>query len=163
MCAVTADGSIAPAASGMYFEDLEVGFSMCSPGRTITQTDIIQFAALSGDYNELHTNAEFAKGTPFGQPVVYGLLGLAAASGLLLRTGLGEGTAIAFTSLEWKFAKPMFAGDTVHVEVVVERTRAVRAIGGGMAILGFKLINQRDEVVQEGTWRVLVKSAPQGS
>jgi len=143
---------------GLYFEDLEIGASFTSPGRTITETDVISFAGVSGDYNELHTNAEYAAGTSFGQRIAHGLLGLAVASGLIGRMGLFEGTAIAFVGLEWKFKAPIFINDTVHVRTQVEKARAMRAIGGGMVILKIVLSNQRGEAVQEGTWRALLKS-----
>ena len=145
---------------GKYLEDFVVGEIMTSPGRTITETDVVQFAALSGDYNELHTNAEFAKATPFRQRIAHGLLGLAVASGLASRLGFIEGTAIAFAGLEWKFKKPVFIGDTIHMTAQVEKTRPMRPIGGGMVILAISMLNQHGESVQEGTWKVLVRSRP---
>jgi len=145
---------------GMYFEEFEVGVSVTSPGRTITETDVVGFAGLSGDYNELHTNAEFAATTGFGRRVAHGLLGLSVASGLAGRLGFIEGTAIAFASLEWRFKAPVFIGDTIHMQARVEKTRAMKAIGGGMVIFRVSLVNQHQETVQEGIWRVLVKSRP---
>jgi acyl dehydratase len=157
----TSNSSVAPTVQGKYFEELSAGDQMVSPGRTITQADIMLFAGLSGDYNELHTNVEYAKDTPFGKPIAHGLLGLSIASGLVGRMGLFEGTAIAFASLEWKFTGPIFDGDTVHVEATVERTRYMRAVSGGMVFLGLKLVNQRGETTQEGVWKALIKSAPE--
>ena len=145
---------------GKYFEEFNVGEIMTSPGRTITETDIVQFAALSGDYNELHTNVEFAKETPFEQRIAHGLLGLSVASGLVDRLGIIDGTVIAFAGLEWKFQGPVFIGDTIHITAQVERKRPMRAIGGGMIILAISVINQRGESVQKGTWKALVKSKP---
>lgn len=145
-------------AQGKYFEEFEVGQEYTSPGRTITETDVVMFAGLSGDYNELHTNAQFAAETPFGQRIAHGLLGLAVASGLGGRIGFIEGTAIAFMGLEWKFKAPIFMGDTVRLRAAVARTRAMRAAGGGMVILDVELLNQDEKVTQAGQWRVLVKS-----
>lgn len=114
---------------GKYFEEFVVGDTLTSPGRTITETDVMLFAGLSGDYNELHTNTEFSAGTPFGQRIAHGLLGLSIASGLVGRLGLIEGTAIAFTGLEWRFKAPVFIGDTIHVRAQVEEN-AVHARPG---------------------------------
>jgi acyl dehydratase len=145
---------------GLYFEDFEVGWEVTSPGRTVTETDIMLFAGLSGDFNQLHTDAEFAKGTPFGQRVAHGLLGLTMASGLASRLGFIEGTAEAFLGLTWKFKAPIFIGDTISLQAKVTRKKALRRLGGGIIILDVVLVNQRGEKVQEGEWRVLIKGAP---
>ena len=145
---------------GKYFEDFGVGESLISPTRTITEADVVQFAALSGDWNELHTSTEYARDTPFGQRIAHGLLILSVASGLASRLGFLEGTAIAFANLEWKFKAPVFIGDTIHMAAQVERKRAMRPIGGGMVIFDISMLNQKGEIVQEGSWRVLVRSKP---
>ena len=101
---------------GKYFDEFEVGMNFVSPGRTVTESDIVSFAGLSGDYTQIHTDAEFSKTTPVGQRVAHGLLGLSIASGLAVRTGVLEGTVIAFREIvEWKFVKTIFIGDTVRV------------------------------------------------
>ena len=145
---------------GLYFEEFEVGDTRISPGRTITEADIVAFCGLSGDFNELHCNAEYGKHTPFGQRVAHGLLGLSVASGLAGRLGLIEGTAQAFTSLEWKFKAPILIGDTIWVQMTVSRKKELKRLGGGMLVLDVAVLNQRDEVVQEGMWRVLMKGQP---
>ncbi|HID86204.1 MAG TPA: dehydratase [Anaerolineae bacterium] len=150
-----------PPPRGRYFEDFEVGFEVVSPGRTITEADVVAFAGLSGDYNQLHTDVEFAKGTPFGKRIAHGLLGLAVASGLASRLGFVEGTAEAFLGLEWKFKKPIFIGDTVAIQAKVARTKAMPRMGGGIVIFDMALVNQRGEVVQKGQWTVLVKGKGQ--
>lgn len=81
---------------GLYFEEFEVGQRIISTGRTVTENDIVTFAGLSGDYNQIHTDSEFSKNTPFGQRVAHGLLGISIASGLAMRTGVLEGTVLAF-------------------------------------------------------------------
>jgi len=145
---------------GMYFEEFEIGDKMASPGRTVTETDIVQFCGLSGDFNELHTNTEYAQRTIFGQRVVHGLLGLAIASGLAGRLGFMEGTAQAFMGLDWKFKRPIFIGDTISVRAIVKSKKQVRRLGGGVVVLDVAVMNQRDEAVQEGKWTVLIKSWP---
>src|SRR2546425_7980840 len=89
-----------------YFDEIEVGEEFESPGRTVTETDIVLFAGLSGDYNVLHTDAEFMKKSIFGERIAHGLLGLAIQSGLFYRTGRVFAT-LAFVGLKWKFKGPI--------------------------------------------------------
>ena len=131
-----------------------------SVGRTLTETDVVQFAGLSGDYNQLHTDAEFAGATPYGERIAHGLLGLSMATGLASRSGFIEGTAQAFTGLEWKFRAPIKIGDTIRGRFAVTKKRGVPGSGGGFVMFDVEILNQRDEVVQRGSWTVLVKSAP---
>src|SRR4030067_3875552 len=94
---------------GLYFEEFAGGQKITSVGRTVSEDAIWSFAGLTGDYNQIHTDAEFAKGTQFGQRIAHGLLGLSIAVGLLMRTGVLEGTALAFREInDWKFVKPFF-------------------------------------------------------
>ena len=66
----------------LYFDDVEVGQEFISNGRTVTEVDVVNFAGVSGDYNPIHTDHEFAKTTPFRKPVAHGLLIWAISSGL---------------------------------------------------------------------------------
>ncbi len=144
---------------GLYFEQFAVGDSVTTAGRTITEADIVGFAALSGDWNAIHADAEFAKGTLFGQRVAHGLLGLSVASGLAVRTGFVEGTVIAFREIgEWKFSRPIFIGDTIHVRATVTETKALPRLGGGSVTFNVEVVNQNGQVVQHGTWTMLVKA-----
>lgn len=147
-----------PTARGMYFEDFDVGYSIRSPGRTITETDVVTFAGLSGDYNQLHTDEPFAQATQFGARIAHGLLILSIASGLAARLGFIEGTAEAFMSLEWKFRRPVYIGDTIHVTAEVINTRPMRRAGGGIVDFEVAVVNQNGQIVQKGQWRVLVKA-----
>src|SRR5271163_5254554 len=95
-----------------YLEELSAGDTFLSPARTITETDVVAFAGLSGDFNPIHTDVEFAKDTPYGQRVVYGLLILSMMTGLLDRSGLFSGSAIAMLGIrDWQFLAPVFIGD----------------------------------------------------
>ena len=145
-------------ARGMYFEEFVLGQEILSPARTVTETDVVQFAGLSGDYNVLHTDAEFAKSTPYGQRIAHGLLGLSIASGLAARAGFIEGTAQAFMGLNWKFKAPIFLGDTIRLLTRVSRLRPMPSMGGGVVVFELTVLNQRDETVQEGEWTLLVKN-----
>jgi acyl dehydratase len=137
---------------------MEVGQEAISPGRTVTEADIVSFAGLSGDYNVIHTDAEHSKGTVFGERIAHGLLGLSIASGLLMRAIAVEGTAEAFLGLEWKFKGPIKMGDTIRVKMKVVRKRPMKAMKGGIVDLELSVVNQGDEVVQQGVWRILVRS-----
>ncbi len=150
-----------PRPRGMYFEEMEEGLEMTSPGRTVTETDIVLFSGLSGDYNQLHTDAEYARDTPFGQRIAHGLLGLSIASGLASRLGFIEGTAIAFMGLDWKFKAPVLIGDTIAVTARILRKRPMRRLGGGVVAISMTVRNQRGETTQEGEWTVLIRSRPQ--
>ncbi|HID64029.1 MAG TPA: dehydratase [Anaerolineae bacterium] len=143
---------------GMYFEEFEVGYEVVSAARTITETDVVNFAALTGDWNQIHVNAEYAKETIFGQRVAHGLLGLSIASGLGAQLGFIEETVLAFRSLEWKFSAPIFIGDTIHLKAKVKEKKELKKLGGGSIIFDIRLLNQEGKTIQKGTWSVLVKS-----
>ncbi len=147
---------------GFYFEDFTEGLKVTSAARTITETDIVNFAAMTGDWTNLHTDAEFAKTTMFGQRIAHGLLILSIASGLSVQLGFMEGTVLAFLSVdEWKFKAPVFIGDTIHVEMEVVGLRKLRRLGGGTITLAVSVLNQKGDVVQHGKWTVLIKSRPE--
>jgi acyl dehydratase len=147
--------------TGLYYEEFQVGQKIVTVGRTITEGDIVTFAGLSGDYNQLHTDAEFARTTPFGQRIAHGLLGLSITSGLALRTGFLEGTVIAFREIgEWKFTKPVFMGDTIHAELLVTESKPYPRLNGGSVSIEFDVKNQKGDTVMKGTWVVIVASKP---
>jgi acyl dehydratase len=143
---------------GHLFEDFEDGYTIVSPSRTITEGDVCAFAGLSGDYNPLHTDAEYARATPFGERIAHGMLGLSVATGLAARLGFIDGTAIAFLGLDWKFRKPILLGDTIHVVVAVTQKKAMPSMGGGIVTFDVRVVNHRDEVVQRGSWNILVRT-----
>ncbi len=148
---------------GKYFEDFEVGQELSTPARTITEADIVNFAAYTGDNNPMHTDAEYAKTSMFGERVAHGLLGLAYTAGLGWQQGFMEGTVLAFMSLEWKFNAPVKIGDPVHATVKIKQKKEMKAAGGGLVVLEMRLLNQREEVTQQGEWTVLVKARGQAA
>ncbi len=144
---------------GLYFEEFEVGQGITSPGRTITETDVVGFAGLSGDWSSIHTDAVAAAQQPFGQRIAHGLLVLSIANGLAVRLGFLEETVLAFRGLQdWKFSLPVFLGDTIHTRLTIVETKAVPRLGGGMVTLEVSVVNQADRVVQSGRWNVLIAS-----
>jgi len=149
---------------GHYFEEFQVGERVPTESRTVTDRDIMTFAALSGDDNRIHTDAEFSRTGPFGKRVAHGLLGLSIASGLLWKTGILDGTVIAFREVnEWKFVKPVFIDDVVHAELESLETKALPRIGGGSVVVGVELKNQNNDVCMKGKWTLLVMSRPKST
>ena len=147
---------------GMYFDEFEVGQRIVTSGRTVTEGDIVSFAGLSGDFTQIHTDAEFCKTTPIGQRIAHGLLVMSIASGLAAQTGVLEGTVLVFREINnWKFIKPTFIGDTIQVVMNVTQTKEFRRIGGGNVFIELDVINQNEETVMKGTWVVLMASRPE--
>jgi acyl dehydratase len=143
-------------AAPRFFDDIEIGEEYESPGRTVTETDIVLFAGLSGDYNVLHTDAELMKGSIFGERIAHGLLALAIQAGLFSRSTRPYATT-AFTGLRWKFKGPIKIGDTIRLHAKVVARRDTDTPDCGLITLERRILNQRDEVVQEGETDLLVE------
>jgi len=144
---------------GKYFDEFVVGEEYVTPGRTLTETDVVMFAAMSGDYNELHTSEAFGKTTQFGRRIGHGLLGLAVSHGLFFRLGLVEGTAIAFLGIDsWKFEAPFFLGDTLRVKVrVAEKTPSRSKPDRGVVKFFFQVIKEEETVIQSGYKSIMIR------
>jgi len=153
------DSDIGP--NARYFDEFEVGQEWRSPSRTITETDIVMFAALTGDHNPIHTDEEFAKNTQFGGRILHGPAGFAIATGLESRLGIKEGTAIAFLGMTWDLRGPIKIGDTIHVHQKVGAKRMTKKPDVGIVNFQVALVNQRGEAVQEGEWKVMFQRRPQ--
>jgi acyl dehydratase len=146
----------------LFYDDLAVGRVFTLPARTITESDLVGFAMLSGDWNPIHTDHEFARGTIYGQPVVYGLLILIMMTGLLDRSGIFSGSAMAMLDItEWRFEKPVFVGDTLHATVEIVSKRLTSRGDRGVVDRLFRIINQRGEVVQIGHIGLMIRLAQQ--
>ncbi len=147
--------------AGLYFEEFSVGQKIDTVGRTVSEGDIYNFAGLTGDFNQIHTNADFASKTQFGQRIAHGLLGLSISTGLIMQTGFLEGTVLAFREItEWKFVKPFFIGDTISAELTITETKALPRIGGGAIIAAIVVKNQSGDICQRGSLNLLVLSKP---
>jgi acyl dehydratase len=142
--------------TSLYFDDVEIGQEWESSGRTVTEADVVNFAGVSGDFNPIHMDHEFAKTTPFRRPIAHGLLVFAIGSGLgvtcpPMRT-------IAFTQVrEWNFREPLFIGDTIRLRSrVMEKT--LRGRGRRGEIVWYRgCVNQEGKVVQDGILITLVE------
>lgn len=143
---------------GLFFEEFTLGHKVTTAGRTITETDVVNFAGLSGDYNQIHVDAHYAAQFTFGQRIAHGLLVQSIASGLAVQTGFIEGTVMAFRELDCKFSLPTFIGDTIHVELEIVDTKPLHRLGGGSVTMKYSVINQEGKAVQRGNWVMLVKS-----
>ena len=140
-----------------YYDEFTVGESWTTARRTITETDVVTFAAFSGDHNPIHTDAEFAKTTIYGDRLLHGPAGFAIATGLESRIGIKEGTAIAFLGMTWDMKGPIMIGDTLKVVETVSDMRETKKPDRGIVTFRVALVNQRDEVVQEGDWKVMME------
>jgi len=144
---------------------VRIGEKFVSPGRTITEADVVMFAALTSDWTELHTNAEYARKTIFGQRIAHGLLTLSVASGLALRAKKSPYfEVVALLGLDnVRFTAPVFIGDTIRVESEVVEARPSKS-RPGTGILRFRnaVRNQRDEVVATYETALMVRIEPEG-
>ena len=143
-----------PIVRSLYYDDFYVGQKFISKARTLTETDIVNFAALSWDHNQLHTDSEYAGQTYYGKRIAHGLLGVVAHAGLTYQ--LTENSILALLELSWKFHLPIYIGDTIHVEQTVKDLR--ESSTGDRGILSFEkeVKNQKQEVVQTGTTTILL-------
>jgi len=134
-----------------FYEDLEVGEEYESPGRTITETDVVNFSAISGDWSPVHSDEEYCRKSPYKTRIAHGLLGLAAVEGLKQR--IPEFTNVRYmASLYWnyKFTGPILMGDTIRVRVRIHSKRETKKPDRGVVVEYVTMLNQRGEVVQEG-------------
>ncbi len=142
--------------TSLRYDDIKIGEEFVSPGRTVSETDIVLFAGLSGDYNVLHTDAEHMKASQFGERIAHGLLGLAIQQGLAGRIA-ADLVELPFAGLTWKFRGPIKIGDTIHVVARVTDKREGEQPGWGIVTIERRVLNHRGEVVQEGETRHMVE------
>ena len=138
----------------LWFDDVEVGQKWLSPARTLTEGDVVNFASMTGDYNPLHVDHDYAAKSIYRKPIAHGLLGLSWVAGLGSTSPLMQ--TLAFTSVkQWEFLLPIYFGDTVHV---VTRCLAKTPKGkkSGQIVWERQLVNQKDQVVQQGQFETLV-------
>lgn len=145
-----------------YFDDLPIGHVQETGARTVTEADLVLFAGLSADYHPLHTDEEYARKTPYGRRIAHGPLGVAMSIGLINREGRLDGSALALLGLEWKFTGPVFPGDTIRVRAtVIERWLTSRG-DKGVVVRDIAVLNQKDEMVQQGKMTLLVRRRTAG-
>ena len=144
--------------TGLYWEEWAIGEEYFSSARTITEADIVNFAGISGDYNPLHIDEEFCRNTQFGTRIAHGPLVYSIATGLIFQLHLYDDTLIAFLGFDsLKFTKPVKIGDTVRARIEVLEKRETSKPDRGVMKRLLQVINQRDDVVQEGIQAFLLK------
>jgi acyl dehydratase len=142
----------------LYFEDVDVGFRFETAARTVTEADLVAFAGISGDFNPLHTDAAFAAGTIYGERIAHGALVLSLATGLRQRAGLFDGTLLGLVEIRgWRFVAPVRIGDTIRVRTEVAELRSTSKPDRGVMVQRVEVVNQADDVVNEGTFVMLLK------
>ena len=133
----------------MFFEDFSIGLVLETACRTITSTDIVNFACLSGDFNGVHADHEYCKTTPFGEPIAHAPLIYAVMGGLQYASGVNDGTLLAVLGIdEWRMLKPVKHGDTLHMRSTVASKRETSRADRGIVTLNREFVNQRGETVQ---------------
>ena len=142
---------------GLTFDEFNLGDTYSSQARTITETDVVNFAGLSGDFNPLHTDAEFGARTPFGERIAHGMLVASIATGMANWTGVFEGTTLALLEQVIRYKGAVKFGDTVHLELEVLTKKESSKPDRGVVCFAARMRNQRDEVVQDGEWTLLMK------
>jgi acyl dehydratase len=142
----------------LYYEDLNPGLHFETDRRTITQEDLETFTKLSGDYNPLHTDENYAASAPFGELIVQGALVLSIGTGLANSLGYLSGSIDAFVALDWKYRGPVKVGDTIWAALKFNKKREMPGYDGGLVTLHVTIFNQHNKPVQKGTWTLLVRS-----
>jgi acyl dehydratase len=141
---------------GRFFDQLEVGEIFVSQARTITEADVVHFAGVSGDYNPLHTDHEYASGTVFRGRIAHGLLVQSVASGLAWQLGLFDGTIAALKEMVIRFQSPVLLGDTVRLDLKVAEKDPEPSSRRGWIRFEAKIVNQRGDTVIDGSWTTLM-------
>ena len=147
-------------ARSLYFDDFHLGQKFVSKSRTLTEADIVNFAALSWDHNQLHTDAQYAGQTQYGKRIAHGLLGVVTHAGLTYQ--LTEDSILALLEINWKFHLPIYIDDTIHVEQTVKDLRESSTGDRGILIFEKEVKNQKNEVVQTGTTTILLAKRTPG-
>ncbi len=140
-----------------FHEDLTVGKTFESAGRTVTETDLGMHSALTGDWTEVHTNAEYVEGTRFGERIAHGPLTFSVATGLFARCGVMERTVVAFLGVDgMRFSRPVHIGDIVSATFeVTERRESSSREGAGIVDFDTEVTNGDGETVLEMTMRFM--------
>ncbi len=146
---------------GLFYEDFEVGQTFSTPARTVTSTDIVNFACLSGDFNEIHTNVEYCKTTPFGEPIAHGPLIYAMMGGLQYASGINDGTLISLLQIDkWRLLVPVKHGDTIHMESTVLAKKETSKPDRGVITFARACVKQDGSKAQEMEATLMYRRRP---
>jgi acyl dehydratase len=142
---------------GNYYEELDIGRRFETPRRTVIDADIGTFAGLTADFNPLHMDELFAAESDFKGRITHGPMIVGMAFGLASRAGLMDGTVLGLLDIAWTFKKPVRPGDTISAVVTVLDKRLTKQPDRGVVTLQLDVLNQRGEIAQVGTAKVLVR------
>lgn len=144
-----------------YWEDWQEGDEIITQGLTVTESHIVNWASLSGDWFPIHTDEEFAKNSPLGTRIAHGPMIFSMTTGLTLRSELGRSIAIAFLGLDrMRINNPVKPGDTIHCEVKVTKMKKTKQEDRGIQTLGYEVKNHRNELVMEFEMSVMLRRKP---
>ncbi len=141
----------------LYFEEYEIGQRWVTPGRTVTEADVVNFAGLSADFFPLHVDKEYAATTRFGQRIAHGFLVMSMATGMVPADY--EKVEALYGIDKMRFLRPVFIGDTIHVEMEVIGLKE-RTDGSGVVDFQQNIVNQNGEAVISNTYRLLMRKRP---
>lgn len=141
---------------GLYFEDFAIGQEFATPRRTILESDVINFACLTGDFNPLHVDDITAGKGPFKKRIAHGLLGVSIMNGQMNQIGIFEGTTIAKAEDTNRYKCPLMIQDTVHSLIRITGLKPSSKGGKGTVFADVFLINQRNEVVTESSHVIIM-------
>ena len=154
--------TVSTAPRGRFYEDFEIGLEIVTPARTITSTDIVNFACLTGDFNEIHTNFEYCKTTPFGEPIAHGPLIYGIMGGLQYASGVNDGTLLALLQIDgWRMLGPVKHGDTIRMHSRVVAKKESSKPDRGVVTFQRQCIKQDGSAVQEMTATFMYRRRPQ--
>jgi len=143
---------------GKYFEDWTIGEEFETGSRTVTETDIVIYAGLSGDFNPLHVNEEFAKRSVFGTRVAHGFLVYSISIGLINQTGYFNGTVMAqLGHNDITFSKGVVAGDTVKVKCKITGLRETENKERGIITFDAAIVNQKEDIVAKSERILMIR------
>ncbi len=141
------------------WEDFPVGRAITTPHVTVTETHLVQFAGLTGDYYPIHTDAEWAARSPFKQRIAHGPLTFALAVGLMYQSQAYGDAILAWLGADQvRASAPVFIGDTVHVVATVTGSRRSKDPSRGVVTLNYTVRNQRGEDVMAFAFTLLMRS-----
>ena len=141
---------------GRHWDDFKVGEVLVTGRRTVDAGDVSRYAGLSGDFNPLHTDQEYARSTPFRGRIAHGLLVQSIASGLANQTAIFDGTIVAVLEMLIRYRAPVYPGDTIHIELRVGEKDPEPTARRGWVRFATSVLNQRGEVVTDGEWLTLM-------
>ncbi|WP_254702059.1 MaoC/PaaZ C-terminal domain-containing protein [Roseivivax sp. THAF30] len=145
----------------MYYDDFEPGQVFTSQARTMTETDLTMFSMLTGDWNPIHNDSEFAGQSRFGQRLMHGAFGIGLGLGLMHTLGIFEDSAVALLDIEgWKFVEPVLIGDTLHLRLEIIDKSLGKSGNTGRIGRKFELVNQHGRAAHVGRADVLVRVRP---